>query len=94
MGNAGLRSSTVGGLDLRVQGLITPWFLVGYGGMDPCDSPLRSPILVPETPFPHSQLRTREITASGIRLQVSGRYGFPGLRLEAPVGFDMAVLKT
>ena len=23
------------------------WFLVRYGGMDPCDSPLRSPIVVP-----------------------------------------------
>ena len=27
----------------------TPWFLVGNGGMDPCDSPLKSPIVVPKT---------------------------------------------
>ena len=26
-----------------------PWFLVGNGGMDPYDSPLRSPIVVPKT---------------------------------------------
>ena len=33
----------------------TPWFLAGNGGMDPYGSPLRSPIVVPNNPFPHSQ---------------------------------------
>ena len=32
----------------------TPWFLVGNGGMDPYDSPLRSPIGVPITHSPIS----------------------------------------
>ena len=27
----------------------TPWFLVRNGGMDPYDSPLRSPIVVPKS---------------------------------------------
>ena len=36
----------------------TLWFLVGNGGMDPYHSPLRSPIVVPKSPFPHSLLRT------------------------------------
>ena len=30
---------------------ITPWFLVGNGGMDPYDSPLRSPYSSPKNPF-------------------------------------------
>ena len=38
----------------------TPWFLVGNGGMDPYDSPLRSPIVVPKPPFLHSLLRTSQ----------------------------------
>ena len=29
------------------------WFLVGNGGMDPCDSPLRSPKVVPITHSPN-----------------------------------------
>ena len=31
----------------------TPWFLVGNGGMDPYDSPSRSPVVVPK---PHSPI--------------------------------------
>ena len=37
----------------------TPWFLVRNGGMDPYDSPLRSPTVVPKThSSPYSLLRT------------------------------------
>ena len=45
-----------------MSGTLNPtlWFLVGNGGMDPYDSPLRSPIVSPKNPFPHSLLRTRE----------------------------------
>ena len=38
----------------------TLWFLVGHGGMDPYDSPLRSPKESPNNPFPHSLLRTSQ----------------------------------
>ena len=36
----------------RKQGIVTVWFLVGNGGMDPSDSPLRSPTVVPITHSP------------------------------------------
>ena len=35
-----------------------PRFLVGNGGMDPYDGPLRSPYSSPKNPFLHSLLRT------------------------------------
>ena len=35
----------------------SPWFLVGNGGMDPHDSPLRSPLVVP---IPHSPIPYQE----------------------------------
>ena len=45
---------------------MTLWFFVENGGMDPHDSPLRSPIAVlpyssPKNPFPHSLLRTSQM---------------------------------
>ena len=36
------------------------WFLAGNGGMEPYDTPLRSPIVVPKNPFLHSLLRTSQ----------------------------------
>ena len=44
-------------LPTKEQLLLSLWFLVGNGGRDPYDSPLRSLIVVP---FPHSLLRPRE----------------------------------
>ena len=38
----------------------TPWLFVGNGGMDPYDSPLRSPRVVSITHSPHSLLRARK----------------------------------
>ena len=36
------------------------WFLVGNGGMDPYDNPLRVPNSSPYNPFLHSLLGTRQ----------------------------------
>ena len=43
--------SWASGSGFRGLGL-TLWFLVGNGGLDPYDSPLRSPIVVPITHSP------------------------------------------
>ena len=56
-------------------GTTTLWFLVGNGGMDPYDSPLRSPLVGPNNPFPHSLLRTREKTAELRRVLSWGLQG-------------------
>ena len=46
------------------------WVLVGNGGMDPYDSPLRSPIVVPITipPFPTKNQRVLSISIEPARL--------------------------
>ena len=52
-------------------GSFSPWFLVGHGGRDPYDSPLRSPKSSPRNPsFPHSLRRTREPFAGSAELKV------------------------
>ena len=55
---AGIRFGAVGGL--------TPGFLVGTGGMDPYDRPLRSPNSSPNSPFHHSLLRAVKVTGRSI----------------------------
>ena len=50
--SSGLRVWVSAGLGAEFQffgGFSLLWFLVGNGGMDPYDSPLRSPIVVPKT---------------------------------------------
>ena len=49
--------STPRHVDPKVSGAawFSPWFLVGNGGRDPYDSPLRSPMVVPivHSPIPY-----------------------------------------
>ena len=51
------------------------WFLVGNGGMDPYDSPLRVPYsnYSPYNPFPHSLLRPRQSIAGPADLVLRGQ---------------------
>ena len=55
----------------------SPWFLVGNGGMDPYDSPLRSPIVVPIThsPIPY---KNQSVDRYGEKsLNMGYNYGYP-----------------
>ena len=61
--------------DLSSQRL-TPWCLVGNGGMDPYSSPYISPNNSPHNPFPQSLLRTRQL-----------RYGYSGFGYMTPSPF-------
>ena len=56
----------------------TPWCLVGNGGMDPCSSPyIIIPSNRPQHPFPHSLLRTRQVSAGGTMVRVHGQHFRP-----------------
>ena len=52
--------AVVESLGTRFEHTLSVWFLVGNGGVDPYDAPLRVPYSGPYNPFPHSPLRTRQ----------------------------------